>query len=116
MNRTKRSPLFLMALTLFIDFAGFGIVLPLLPSWVERLGTGPAGVGLVLIIYALSAGSLFALAGPGAPFLVGCALVVLATVLALPALAIKHEDSLTHCTPDVQTVSFEKMHSLAEER
>src|SRR3981081_4155286 len=54
MKRTKRSPLLLMALTIFIDFAGFGIVLPLLPFWAERLGTGPVGVGLVLTIYALA--------------------------------------------------------------
>ena len=54
MNRTKRSPLSLMALTIFIDFAGFGIVLPLLPFWAERLGAGPVGVGLVLTMYALA--------------------------------------------------------------
>src|SRR5258708_12880195 len=54
MKRTKRSPLLLMAFTIFIDFAGFGIVLPLLPFWAERLGTGPVGVGLVLTIYALA--------------------------------------------------------------
>ncbi len=54
MKRTKRSPLFLMALTIFIDFAGFGIVLPLLPFWAERLGAGPVGVGLVLTMYALA--------------------------------------------------------------
>ena len=54
MNRTKRSPVYFMALTIFIDFAGFGIVLPLLPFWAERLGAGPIGVGLVLTIYALA--------------------------------------------------------------
>src|SRR5258708_36116087 len=54
MKRTKRSPLLLMALASFIDFAGFGIVLPLLPFWAERLGAGPVGVGLVLTMYALA--------------------------------------------------------------
>ena len=54
MNRMRRSPLFLMALTIFIDFAGFGIVLPLLPFWAERLGAGAVGVGLILTIYALA--------------------------------------------------------------
>jgi multidrug resistance protein len=43
-----------MALTIFIDFAGFGIVLPLLPFWAERLGAGAVGVGLILTIYALA--------------------------------------------------------------
>ena len=54
MNRTQRSPLYLMALTIFIDFVGFGIVLPLLPFWAERLGAGAVGVGLILTIYALA--------------------------------------------------------------
>ncbi len=54
MNRTGRSPVYFMALTIFIDFAGFGIVLPLLPFWAERLGAGAVGVGLILTIYALA--------------------------------------------------------------
>src|SRR5258708_10785287 len=53
-NQTRRSPVYLMALTIFIDFAGFGIVLPLLPFWAERLGAGAVGVGLILTIYALA--------------------------------------------------------------
>ncbi len=41
MDKMTRSPLFLMALTIFIDFAGFGIILPLLPFWAQRFGAGP---------------------------------------------------------------------------
>ncbi len=54
MNKIVRSPLFLMALTIFIDFSGFGLVIPLLPFWAEHLGAGPVGVGLILTIYALA--------------------------------------------------------------
>ena len=54
MNRTKRSPVYLMALTIFIDFMSFGVILPLLPFWAERLGAGPVGVGLLLTVYALA--------------------------------------------------------------
>ncbi|MEO8956000.1 MAG: MFS transporter [Ktedonobacteraceae bacterium] len=54
MNKLVRSPLFLMALTIFIDFTGFGLVIPLLPFWAEHLGAGPVGVGLILTIYALA--------------------------------------------------------------
>ena len=43
-----------MALTIFIDFTGFGLVIPLLPFWAERLGAGPVGVGLILTVYALA--------------------------------------------------------------
>lgn len=54
MGKMLRSPLFLMALTIFIDFTGFGLVIPLLPFWAEHLGAGPFGVGLILTSYALA--------------------------------------------------------------
>jgi DHA1 family tetracycline resistance protein-like MFS transporter len=52
MNRRSRTPLLLMALTVFIDLTGFGIILPLLPFWAEHLGAGPVEVGLILTLYA----------------------------------------------------------------
>ncbi len=54
MHEKMRSPVYLMALTIFIDFVGFGLILPLLPFWSERLGAGPVGVGLVLTAYTLA--------------------------------------------------------------
>lgn len=54
MGKMFRSPLFLMALTIFIDFTGFGLVIPLLPFWAERLGANPFEVGLILTVYALA--------------------------------------------------------------
>jgi multidrug resistance protein len=54
MGKMLRSPLFLMALTIFIDFTGFGLVIPLLPFWAEHLGANPLGVGLILTTYALA--------------------------------------------------------------
>ena len=54
MNKMIRSPLFLMALTIFIDFTGFGLVIPLLPFWAEHLGANAVGVGLILTVYALA--------------------------------------------------------------
>jgi multidrug resistance protein len=54
MRRAGRSPLLLMALTVFIDITGFGLILPLLPFWAERLGAGPVGVTLILTAYALA--------------------------------------------------------------
>ena len=54
MGKIVRSPLFLMALTIFIDFTGFGLVIPLLPFWAEKLGASPLGVGLILTSYALA--------------------------------------------------------------
>jgi multidrug resistance protein len=54
MHKMTRSPLFFMALTIFIDFAGFGLILPLLPFWAEHLGANPTEVGLILTFYALA--------------------------------------------------------------
>lgn len=54
MGRLFRSPLFLMALTICIDFTGFGLVIPLLPFWAEHLGANSLSVGLLLTVYALA--------------------------------------------------------------
>src|SRR5579885_665888 len=54
MGKLVRSPLLLMALTIFIDFTGFGLVIPLLPFWAEHLGANSFGVGLILTSYALA--------------------------------------------------------------
>lgn len=54
MRQSSRSPLLLMALTVFIDLTGFGIILPLLPFWAEKLGANPFQVGLILTIYAMA--------------------------------------------------------------
>ncbi len=54
MGKLSRSPLFLMALTIFIDFTGFGLVIPLLPFWAERLNANAISIGLILTIYALA--------------------------------------------------------------
>ncbi len=54
MKRMLRLPVFLVACVVFVDFAGFGLVIPILPFWAERLGAGSFGVGLVLTVYALA--------------------------------------------------------------
>lgn len=51
MKRTRLSPVLLMALTVLIDFTGFGIIIPLLPFWAEHLGANPFQVGLILAVY-----------------------------------------------------------------
>lgn len=48
-----RSPLFLMAMTVFIDFTGFGLVIPLLPFWAEHLGANALIIGLLSTSFAL---------------------------------------------------------------
>jgi len=43
-----------MALTVLIDFTGFGIIIPLLPFWAEHLGANAVEVGLILTVYSLA--------------------------------------------------------------
>jgi multidrug resistance protein len=54
MRRGLRSPLFLMGVTVFIDITGFGLILPLLPFWAQRLGANAFAIGLILTAYALA--------------------------------------------------------------
>jgi multidrug resistance protein len=54
MKRTSGSPLLLMALTVLIDFTGFGIIIPLLPFWAQHLGANPVQIGLILTVYSLA--------------------------------------------------------------
>src|SRR6185437_5517714 len=54
MKRTSGSPLLLMALTVLIDFTGFGVIIPLLPFWAQHLGANPLQVGLILTVYSLA--------------------------------------------------------------
>jgi multidrug resistance protein len=54
MRRALRSPLFLMGLTVFIDITGFGLILPLLPFWAQRLGANAFTIGLIATAYALA--------------------------------------------------------------
>jgi multidrug resistance protein len=71
----------------------------------ETLGLAQGVAGLGRVIGPLVAGSIFVIGGPGAPFILGSVLVVLAALIALPVLSSKHEVDLTHSTPDVQIVS-----------
>jgi DHA1 family tetracycline resistance protein-like MFS transporter len=50
---TSHASKLVLFLTVFIDLLGFGIVIPFLPLYAERLGVGAIGIGLVLSIYSL---------------------------------------------------------------
>ena len=49
----QRSPLVVLFLTVFIDLMGFGIVIPLLPAYAERLHATPFVAGSLVGIYSL---------------------------------------------------------------
>ena len=47
----KKSPLAILFLTVLLDLIGFGIVLPLLPTYAKLLGASPFMIGLIAAIY-----------------------------------------------------------------
>ena len=49
----KRAPLVIVLLTVLLDLIGFGIVLPLLPTYAKDLGANPAMIGLIAAIFSI---------------------------------------------------------------
>jgi DHA1 family tetracycline resistance protein-like MFS transporter len=47
----RRSPLFVLFLTVFIDMVGFGIIIPVLPLYAERFHATPLAIGWLTGIY-----------------------------------------------------------------
>lgn len=53
-KKRSRNAILMVALVVLVDITGFGLILPLLPFWAERLGANPLEVGLILTVYALA--------------------------------------------------------------
>ncbi len=47
----KRTPVYLVLLTVFIDLLGFGIIIPLLPFYAQHFGAAPTIIGLLSSSY-----------------------------------------------------------------
>ena len=54
-----RSAIPIVVATVFVDVIGFGMILPLLPSYAARLGGSPAAIGLLVAIPAVVAFNYF---------------------------------------------------------
>jgi len=50
----KKSPLVILLLTVLLDLIGFGIVLPLLPTYAKDLGASPLMIGLIAAIFSIT--------------------------------------------------------------
>ena len=50
---SKRSPLAVIFVTVFIDLVGFGIVIPVLPLYAKHFGASPLVIGCLLGVYSL---------------------------------------------------------------
>jgi multidrug resistance protein len=53
-RRSTRTVLWIVFTTILIDFIGFGVLIPVLPLFADRLGASPVQVGLILTVYALA--------------------------------------------------------------
>ncbi len=49
----KKSPLFIIFTTIFIDLIGFGIVLPVLPLYAQTFGASPLTIGIIVASFSL---------------------------------------------------------------
>ncbi|MEQ9592720.1 MAG: MFS transporter [Cyclobacteriaceae bacterium] len=47
----KKSPIFVLFVTIFLDLLGFGIIIPILPIFIKELGAHDYQVGLIAAIY-----------------------------------------------------------------
>lgn len=47
----KKSPLFVLFITIFLDMLGFGIIIPILPIFTKELGAADYQIGLIAMIY-----------------------------------------------------------------
>lgn len=52
--RSRRTTLAIVFVTILIDFAGFSVLIPVLPLFAARLGATPFDVGLIVTAYALT--------------------------------------------------------------
>jgi DHA1 family tetracycline resistance protein-like MFS transporter len=51
--RPRRGALVVLLLTVFVEMAGFGLIVPFLPFWAERFGASPTLVALLMSTYAI---------------------------------------------------------------
>lgn len=51
--KSKKSPLLVVFLIVFIDLVGFGIIIPLGPYYATQIGATPTEVGILMAIYSL---------------------------------------------------------------
>ncbi|UCD23427.1 MAG: MFS transporter, partial [Gemmatimonadota bacterium] len=50
---SSRSRFGVIFLTVFIDFAGFGIILPVIPYYAQEFGAGGLGYGALIGVFSL---------------------------------------------------------------
>ncbi|HND69771.1 MAG TPA: hypothetical protein PL112_23390, partial [Candidatus Obscuribacter sp.] len=51
--RKSKAPLLLIFLTVFIDLVGFGLVIPILPTYAQELKASDSLIGLLIASYSV---------------------------------------------------------------
>lgn len=54
MNKDQKKKMFILMLNMFIAVGSFGIIIPIIPSFLKDLGQGGAAAGLIIAIFALA--------------------------------------------------------------
>ena len=52
MNQNGRRNLYILSFTLFVVMLGFGLVIPIIPFYMESMGAGGTEMGLLVTVYA----------------------------------------------------------------
>jgi DHA1 family tetracycline resistance protein-like MFS transporter len=52
-SRTILSPIAILAITVLIDMTGFGMIIPLIPFYAQKLNAGPSGIGILLTSFSV---------------------------------------------------------------
>jgi DHA1 family tetracycline resistance protein-like MFS transporter len=52
-TRNLLSPISILVITVLVDMTGFGMIIPLIPFYAQRLAAGPAGIGVLLTSFSL---------------------------------------------------------------
>ena len=53
MDRKRRRNLYILSFTLFVVMLGFGLVIPIIPFYMESMGAGGTEMGLLVTVYAI---------------------------------------------------------------
>lgn len=52
-TRYLLSPITILAITVLVDMTGFGMIIPLIPFYAQKLAAGPSGIGILLTSFSL---------------------------------------------------------------
>ncbi len=53
MQKDQKKAIFILFITLFLVMVGFGMVIPIMPFYLEKLGGGPTALGIFMALYSL---------------------------------------------------------------